>query len=338
MNTNGNPGTGWLYSNYNNLYCSNPSMIVQWGSNSFGLSGYQLASSQDSCSVSDTADFVNAVAGDLHLLNTPHNQMFTGLGNAGVASDFDGDPRNNFPAIGADELLLPYQGVSITGFGAFCSGDSAILSSSVGVGIQWYRNATAIAGATTDTLIVTQAGTYYVVLPNGCLTDTSNMISVGAVSTINDTVVQNGLTLSSLQSSASWVWIDCSNNLPIPGATGQNFTPAQDGNYAVIIFYNGCVDTSDCFSYIVFGVPSLNAISATAFPNPGSDKLTISLSTFLRNGSIVVTNALGQTIKQIDNVTGETFKVDVKSLSAGIYFVEIKDRERSCRLKWMKVP
>ncbi len=53
--------------------------------------------------------------------------------------------------------------------------------------------------------------------------------------------------------STSWTfdiqWVDCATNTPIAGATGSNFVPTANGDYAVIAYGpNWCPDTSACFT------------------------------------------------------------------------------------------
>ena len=323
MNANTNPGTGWIYSNYNDLYSSSPNTTVLWGNTPLSFSGYQLASTKDGCSISDTVDFVNPAAGDLHLLNTAHNQMLTGLGNQAVTNDFDGDPRNPFPAMGADELTFSYQGVSIVGTGSFCKGDSATLIASLGSGIQWYKNGVAITGATTDTLKVFQAGTYYAVLPKGCLTDTSNLISVG-VKPINDSVVLSGFTLTSLQPSANWQWMDCNTKLLIPGATGQTFTPTKNGNFAVIISYNGCVDTSNCIKVVGLSVPSTHSSSYSVYPNPFDEGFTV--QGLQKGDRLIVFDNLGKLVFEA-KAEKEMQQFAIANLIPGYYLLKIIDEQ-----------
>ncbi len=85
---------------------------------------------------------------------------------------------------------------------------------------------------------------------NGCdsvVTLNLTLTGPNAVATVNGTQIEaNYLWL------ADYRWLDCNNGFAaIPGATGRNFTPAIDGNYAVEITSFGCLDTSAC---VIFGV------------------------------------------------------------------------------------
>ena len=72
-------------------------------------------------------------------------------------------------------------------------------------------------------------------------------------------VTQNGATLTSNQSGATYQWVDCNQDFAIvTGETNQSFTPISTGNYAVIVTVNGCSDTSDCRLVDYTGIGELN--------------------------------------------------------------------------------
>jgi hypothetical protein len=64
------------------------------------------------------------------------------------------------------------------------SATSDTLFSSVATGNQWFLNGTALAGATSQTLVITQNGTYRAVVTDGnnCASDSSNALNVNNVS------------------------------------------------------------------------------------------------------------------------------------------------------------
>jgi hypothetical protein len=187
-NASSNPATGWQYSDYNDLYTSNTNTTALWGSISYNLSNYQVASQKDLCSILVLPSFTNSTIADLHLPNNFTNQQLTGRLYPAVTKDFDGDTRPKFPTMGADELSLPYQGITITSniTPSLCSGGSVILISSIPSGIEWYKNGILLVGMINDSLIVSQAGAYTAVHPNGCISDTSNVINVVAGPAISD--------------------------------------------------------------------------------------------------------------------------------------------------------
>ena len=68
------------------------------------------------------------------------------------------------------------------------------------------------------------------------------------VNHVDTGVTQNDIELTAHASGAMYQWLDCDNGFnPIAGETDSVFTATQNGNYAVEITENGCVDTSACF-------------------------------------------------------------------------------------------
>ena len=77
-----------------------------------------------------------------------------------------------------------------------------------------------------------------------------------------NTVVDTSVTLNSSVLTAnavlntSYQWIYC-DSVEIEGATFQSFTPTENGNYAVVITQDGCVDTSGCYMINTIGINEL---------------------------------------------------------------------------------
>lgn len=103
------PAAFWHNSDFNDLYSNNPKALVSWRVVSLSLSQYRDSSGQDLSSVSIPVDFTDSLSGDLHLLETDSNRQLAGIAIADVKDDFDGDPRHDHPAMGADEIevLIP---------------------------------------------------------------------------------------------------------------------------------------------------------------------------------------------------------------------------------------
>lgn len=80
--------------------------------------------------------------------------------------------------------------------------------------------------------------------------------------TINNAVTSTQTTLSSVQTNASYQWVDCDNgNTDIVGQTSMTYTPAVSGSYAVRITTEECQVTSNC-KYIYL-CPVSNAVTLT---------------------------------------------------------------------------
>jgi hypothetical protein len=326
MNGNSNPDTNWNYSNYNDLYSSNAATTVLWGSAPLSFVAYQTASLKDSCSVNQLVDFIDPTSGDLHLQNTANNQLLIGKSVSSVTNDFDGDPRNLFPTMGADELLLPYQGSTIAGPTTICVGDSIILTSNSANTLQWYRNGLIVPGATSNSLTVYQPGVYTGYVVNGCLSDSTNSITVSAV-IVDTSVVQNGTTLIS-PSVGLKQWVDCNNNYAsIPGANSFVFMPPVSGSYAVIIYENSCLDTSACFNVVINGISdTITNTNISVFPNPFIGEVT--LKGVVAGDWICVVDKWGRKLQQhqVTTVNQDKFRYQV-NIPTGNYLLVVYDKQ-----------
>lgn len=93
----------------------------------------------------------------------------------------------------------------------------------------------------------TESGTYTQTTANSSGCDNVLILNLTIVP-IDTSVTRESTTLTSNTLGANYTWVDCNQNFaPIPGATGQSFTPTVSGNYAVIVAQNGCVETSACY-------------------------------------------------------------------------------------------
>lgn len=128
---------------------------------------------------------------------------------------------------------------------------STLTANEAGATYQWINCSgnTPIAGATNQSFTPTQTGNYAVIVNNGSCSDTSDCENV-VICSLAATTTTNGSTAAAVQS-GTYQWINCTGNIPVSGATSQSFTPAQTGNYAVIINDNGCIDTSNCVNLVV---------------------------------------------------------------------------------------
>jgi hypothetical protein len=94
----------------------------------------------------------------------------------------------------------------------------------------------------------TSTGVYYDTLQTSSGCDSILMVDLTVDSVDVTVTVSNGIILVASMNAANYQWLNCDSAfVEIPGATSQSFTPSIEGNYAVIVEYNTCVDTSDCF-------------------------------------------------------------------------------------------
>lgn len=133
---------------------------------------------------------------------------------------------------------------------------------------------------------------------------------------------------------ATFQWLDCKGNFArIPGEVEGSYTATSSGEYAVEITKGKCVDTSRCQVFTLTSTMELSSNRYSVFPNPSDGDFTIRLPSKFRDVEIELWASNGQILYQ------ETFlnvnkrvKLD-KQLSAGIYWLKIRDKEGSEILK-----
>lgn len=158
-------------------------------------------------------------------------------------------------------------------------------------------------------------GTYYDTIPNAYGCDSIIQINLIVVN-ISTSIMQNPTNLLSQQLFATYQWIDCDNgNIAIVGETARDFYPTSNGNYAVIITYNGCVDTSDCTLFEFVGLENQNEFSINIFPNPANNILTIQ-SPSLNITGIELVDISGRSVYYSSN---NQPNIDITNLANGIY-------------------
>ena len=93
---------------------------------------------------------------------------------------------------------------------------------------------------------------------------------------IDQTITQDGNSLTSNEISANYQWIDFDdNNSLIIGETNQQFTPSVSGNYAVKLSKNNCTTYSNCYSVNILNTQNYSLQNLTVFPNPVEGILSI---------------------------------------------------------------
>jgi hypothetical protein len=116
----------------------------------------------------------------------------------------------------------------------------------------------------------TQSGFYYDTIPNVAGCDSFITFNL-TIDTVNSGVQQNGATLTADASGALYQWIDCKGNTILQGETNRTFTATSNGDFAVIIEENGCIETSDCFnvnSFCANSAATVNRSSCRHFESP----------------------------------------------------------------------
>lgn len=142
---------------------------------------------------------------------------------------------------------------------------------------------------------------------------------VVSVTRVDTAVSQEGVTLTASASGTSYKWLHCSDNSVLDGETSQSFTATADGNYAVEVTQNTCVDTSKCFPFVV---TALGANTSTKLfsvhPNPANAS-TLYFSKELTH--VMVLDPEGRILSRLEKGTS----ISTESLSKGVYYLKSEE-------------
>ncbi len=161
---------------------------------------------------------------------------------------------------------------------------------------------------------------YYTTSHLGC--DSLVMLNVQDKA-INLEINNNSGTLVANQEGATYQWVDCSTFENIEGATEASFTPETNGNYAVWIGYNDCMELSECISYVTSNIQnSTDNLGISVYPNPlkGSK---IQVDSPFKIKAIRIYTTKGQMLKTIA-VNNSSCSFDFTA-NSGVYILNIED-------------
>lgn len=196
---------------------------------------------------------------------------------------------------------------SINQNSSICTGDSIFLSGK-------YQ--------TTD-------GTYYDTLPsvNGCDSVIATTLTVNPIPSI-PTVSANGAVLTSSSTTGNQWYL---NDTIISGATSQNYSVTQNGNYTVnVTDSNGCSAISAPYNFTSVGFTELTSENSfIIIPNPSSGKFLLHTDN-LQSSKIKIYNVIGKIIYESENRNSE---IDLSKHPKGIYSLEIVIQDKSFNKK-----
>jgi hypothetical protein len=158
------------------------------------------------------------------------------------------------------------------------------------------------------------------------------------IQTVDVTISYTSPTITANSVSASYQWLDCNANFSmINGANSQVFTATAEGNYAVEVSQNGCVDTSECQIVMLdLGISDeLNDFNIKISPNPTNQNCIIMLSEKYKYIGLRLISLSGQKIWDQLRYDSDIFEIEIPE-PKGVYFLEIEADKNKRVLKIIK--
>ncbi len=184
--------------------------------------------------------------------------------------------------------------------------------------------------------VYTESGTYNQIIPNakGCDSSITLQLTVNKVLT---TVTPIDLSLHADANGAIYQWLDCNKNMaPILGEEYKSFFPKKTGDYAVSVTQNSCTDTSQCYHVQLAGIDQALKNHMEVYPNPASEVLNVYTANPVKDGELTIIDLSGKIIGKLENLNGNHFPLNLSAFAKGMYFIELKEGEKSNRVKFHK--
>ncbi|MDD4848509.1 MAG: T9SS type A sorting domain-containing protein, partial [Bacteroidales bacterium] len=216
-------------------------------------------------------------------------------------------------------IVNPLPEVAIEGETAICFGETTTLTATAAVSYLWSN------GATTQSIVVSEAGNYTVTVTdvNGCSNSATAVVIVNPLPTVTiagiTDICEGSTTTLTATPSAAYLWST--------GATTQSITVSESGIYSVVVTNNnGCSNSAEV-TVTVHALPEVSISGNTTICNNESTVLTSTpgSSYHWSNGattqSITVSNA-GTYAVSVTNENGCIGNASVTVVVNPIYYQE----------------
>ncbi len=123
---------------------------------------------------------------------------------------------------------------------------------------------------------------------------------------------------------ADFYWYDCdSDSIVEVGQSGQrDFYPTYNGNFAVIVEHEACMDTSVCYSVQGVGLTEERLAEVAIYPNPTNGILN--LEHLPKEGHVTLYNLSGKLLLH-QSFKEDNAQLDLSSLPKGVYLLELQN-------------
>jgi len=233
----------------------------------------------------------------------------------------------NLTAVGA-----PSTPGAITGASPVCEGSTEGYSVSpvAGAAIYTWTLPNGWTGTSNTNIINagigSSGGNITIQVSNSCGTSSAQSLAVAVnAQPATPSITENGGVLTSDATSGNQWYLDGN---PINGATDQNYTAVQNGDYHVVVTDGTCTsDESNTISIINVGIDERTQSGLVFYPNPTNDNLWIEVDNTFEKNQLQVLDMQGRMVLQEQLLQGRQ-NVALPELAAGTYvlrFVNEKD-------------
>ncbi|MFT7452904.1 MAG: hypothetical protein ACI9VN_003640, partial [Patescibacteria group bacterium] len=170
-------------------------------------------------------------------------------------------------------------------------------------------------------------GDYNITITDALGCENNESFTINTLPIPSPTFTVNGSELTVLATYTTYQWL--LNGTEITGATSSVFTASENGDYSVFVTgSNGCSNTSAEMTVTLTDVGYIEALENFMItPSPFEKNISITIKLQQATDfeiSILNNNGKRVFFKQMNGAEQYVESLDLKSLSSGIYFVELK--------------
>lgn len=179
---------------------------------------------------------------------------------------------------------------------------------------------------------VNSSGIIAVYLSNNCGSSDTLFKNVVVADTPVVQIAANGNVLTASPSGAGYTFVWYLNGQSIPGATSATYSPAQNGNYSVLVTNSvSCSGLSAETAFVINGITSQAADFIVIYPNPNAgDMLYFEIPQSFNGGALKIIDVTGRVVKQM-TVESAKSQISLYGLSKGTYIFSAENKGQTLR-------